>query len=122
MVEEFNPENAKSYSQAQCAVVIERVFSGLYRYLQFKSTAGEEFQRHINIDNGYKYLTTESIMESDNADSHVYYSEDDEIPYLRYLTKIHSYLDGGNYLLTSSEKEVLGQFIEILSEKEADWL
>ena len=32
-IEEFDPENVKSYSQAQCAIVIERVFSGLYKYL-----------------------------------------------------------------------------------------
>ena len=32
-IEEFNPDNAEHYSQAQCAIVIERVFSELYKYL-----------------------------------------------------------------------------------------
>ena len=32
-IEAFNPANAEHYSQAQCAIVIERVFSELYKYL-----------------------------------------------------------------------------------------
>ena len=32
-IEEFNQDNADHYSQAQCAIVIERVFSELYKYL-----------------------------------------------------------------------------------------
>lgn len=32
-IEEFNPTRAHVYSQAQCAIVIERVFSELYKYL-----------------------------------------------------------------------------------------
>ena len=32
-IEEFNPDNAEHYSQSQCAIVIERVFSELYKYL-----------------------------------------------------------------------------------------
>lgn len=32
-VEEFNPDNADHYSQSQCAIAIERVFSRLYKYL-----------------------------------------------------------------------------------------
>ena len=91
-VEQFEPENRKNYSQAQCAIVIERIFSGLYKYLSFKSTTGESIQRHVNIDSGYKYLESESIIGSDNPNSHVYYNEDDEVPYLRYLTKLKTYL------------------------------
>ena len=32
-VEEFTETNAKYYSQGQCAIVIERIFSRLYKYL-----------------------------------------------------------------------------------------
>ena len=32
-VEEFDENNADNYSQAQCAIAIERVFSRLYKYL-----------------------------------------------------------------------------------------
>jgi hypothetical protein len=32
-IEEFNAQHAEDYSQAQCAIVIERVFSRLYKYL-----------------------------------------------------------------------------------------
>ena len=60
-VEEFDPAKAGQYSQSQCAIALERVFSRIYKYLQFKSTTGETFQRHINIDSGYKYLTTKSL-------------------------------------------------------------
>lgn len=91
----FRPSESRNYSQAQCAIVIERIFSRLYKYLQFKSTTGEIFQRHINIDTGYKYLTSDSILNSENDASHVYYSEkdvNDGIPdYLRYLSRLEDY-------------------------------
>ena len=32
-VEEFDPDRAENYSQSQCAIVIERIFSRLYKYL-----------------------------------------------------------------------------------------
>lgn len=32
-IEGFNIDNADQYSQSQCAIVIERVFSELYKYL-----------------------------------------------------------------------------------------
>ena len=44
--------------------MIERVFSRLYKYLKFKSTTFETFQRHFNVDMGYKYLDPESILNS----------------------------------------------------------
>lgn len=95
IVEMFRPSESRNYSQAQCAIVIERIFSRLYKYLQFKSTTGEIFQRHINIDTGYKYLTSESILNSENDASHVYYNEkdvNDGIPdYLRYLSRLEDY-------------------------------
>lgn len=67
-VEEFNPDNIAHYSESQCAIVIERIFSRLYKYLQFKSTTSEEFEKHINIDSGYKYLTTESLLKNDHVE------------------------------------------------------
>ena len=76
-VEEFNPKNIEHYSESQCAIVIERIFSRLYKYLQFKSTTSETFQRHINIDSGYKYLTTNSLKKSDH-DLKYYYDPEDE--------------------------------------------
>ena len=82
--------------------MIERVFSRLYKYLQFKSTTSEHFARRINIDNGYKYLTTETLRKSENKASNVYYDENDEIAglahapkYLRYLNKLKEYVDDG---------------------------
>ena len=71
-VEEFSKTNAMCYSQAQCAIAIERVFSRIYKYLQFKSTTSETFQRHINIDSGYKYLTTDSLKNSDHELKYYY--------------------------------------------------
>ena len=120
-IELFNPANANSYSQSQCAIVIERVFSRLYKYLQFKSTTGEVFHRHINIDSGYKYLTSESILNSDNgAGREIYYNDkgDDKVPYLRYLDKLKDYKAWNK--LTGPEKEVLGHFIAIISRKEME--
>lgn len=119
-IEEFQPVNRKNYSQAQCAIVIERIFSRLYRYLNFKSTTGEVIQKHVNIDSGYKYLTTDSLNGSENEESHVYYSPDDEVPHLRYLAKLNTYLDSG--MLTADERRVLGQFIEVLKTTPPDWL
>lgn len=122
-VEEFNPENSRHYSQGQCAIVIERVFSRLYRYLQFKSTPNEVFLRHINIDSGYKYLSSKSILNSDNPNSGVYYSEEDEIPYLRYFLKLDEYLDGGeSEILSDGEKNVLRQFKDVLATKVEPWI
>lgn len=128
-VEEFNPGNAIHYSQSQCAIVLERVFSRIYKYLQFKSTTGETFQRHINIDSGYKYLTTESLKNSDHKLDIYYDFEKDESDhiekhYLRYLKKLNYYLGGSapDIGLTVHEKAVLGQFCEILSKETLDWL
>lgn len=121
-VEVFEPENRKNYSQAQCAIVIERIFSGLYKYLSFKSTTGEAIQRHVNIDSGYKYLDSESIIGSDNPNSQVYFKDDDDVPYLRYLTKLKSYLRPAQSLLTPNQYDVLQEFIEVLSKRNEDWL
>lgn len=75
-IEEFNPNNSHSYSQGQCAIAIERVFSCIYKYLQFKSTTHETFARHVNIDSGYRYLTTQSILGTDNLSGrHAYYDD-----------------------------------------------
>lgn len=93
-VEEFSKTRARCYSQAQCAIVIERIFSRIYKYLQFKSTTSETFQRHINIDSGYKYLTTDSLKNSDHELNYYYDPTDEQSttehpepikPYLRYL-------------------------------------
>lgn len=97
-VEEFNEANAKYYSQSQCAIALERVFSRIYKYLQFKSTTSETFQRHINIDSGYKYLTTDSLKKSDHG-LDIYYDlkkdseENVEKHYLRYLKKLKECLE-----------------------------
>ena len=119
-IEEFKSQNAKHYSQGQCAIVIERIFSRIYKYLQFKSTSNETFQQHINIDSGYKYLTTETLYRNDNPNSWTYFTDDDPVPYLRYLTKLHSYL--GSTILSEEENVVLGQFLKVLSRKPAEWL
>lgn len=65
-IEEFDAESARDYSQQQCAIAIERVFSGLYKYLHFKSTTGEVIPKRVNIDSGYKYLSTSSLRTSMN--------------------------------------------------------
>ena len=127
-VEEFDAKNAKNYSQSQCAIALERVFSRIYKYLQFKSTTGETFQRHINIDSGYKYLTTESLKKSDHELGIYYDFDSDEAEgidkhYLRYLNKLNSYLSSSaNIGLTPDEKAILGQFCEILSKEALGWL
>lgn len=129
-VEEFDPAKAGQYSQSQCAIALERVFSRIYKYLQFKSTTGETFQRHINIDNGYKYLTTKSLLESDH-ELGIYFDDSDEKKYLRYLKKLNDCLAETNfstnppvnpYGFTKDEYEVLGQFCEILSKQALGWL
>jgi hypothetical protein len=129
VVEEFDASKAKNYSQSQCAIALERVFSRIYKYLQFKSTTGERFQRHINIDSGYKYLTTESLKNSDHKlDIYYDFGEDEsrhiEKHYLRYLKKLNYYLgkSAPDIGLTLHEKAILGQFCEILSKKTLDWL
>lgn len=76
-VEAFALANASKYSQSQCAIAIERIFSRIYKYLQFKSTTSETFQRHINIDSGYKYLTSDSLKKSDHELKY-YYDPTDE--------------------------------------------
>lgn len=123
VIEDFQEANLANYSQAQCAIVIERVFSELYKYLQFKSTTSEMFQRHININSGYKYLTTESLLGSDNDASDVYYSDSDAVGYLRYLAKLSEYANGTvNIGLTDNEKKLLGQFISIVEKEPVEWL
>ena len=131
MVEEFNETNAKYYSQSQCAIALERVFSRIYKYLQFKSTTSETFQRHINIDSGYKYLTTDSLKNSDH-DLDIYYDlkkdseENVEKHYLRYLKKLNEYVNStssdSGIGLTSAEKAILKEFCDILSKQTLDWL
>ena len=122
-VEPFQEEHRGGYSQGQCAIVIERIFSRLYKYLQFKSTTKETFQRHINIDSGYKYLTTDSLLDSDHSIG-VYYSDNDEKKpikdYLRYLTKLSTYENSP--LLSAPENEVLKRFLAILSNTAHKWL
>jgi hypothetical protein len=71
-IEELELDNLSCYPQSQCAIALERVFSRIYKYLQFKSTTSETFQRHINIDSGYKYLTSESLKAS-NHNLNIYY-------------------------------------------------
>ena len=117
-IEEFKISKADCYSQAQCAIVIERVFSRLYRYLKFKSTTFETFQRHFNVDMGYKYLDPDSILNSD-VNKGVYYHDSDVVKYIRYLDKLDSYSNSelGNIGLTSAEKTVLSHFKEILSKQ-----
>lgn len=132
VVEEFDASKAKNYSQSQCAIALERVFSRIYKYLQFKSTTGETFQRHINIDSGYKYLTTESLKNSDHKLDIYYDFEEDESRhiekhYLRYLKKLNYYLGNLDETppdigLTDHERAILQQFCEILSKKTLDWL
>ena len=124
--EEFQCQNADGYSQAQCAVAVERVFSRLYKYLQFKSTTGEVVQRHINIDSGYKYLSPDSIRKSQNPESTkpgngVYWDDGDEGPkYLRYLAKLDSCRDAP--FLNPHERAVLGKFVDILMRTAVPWL
>lgn len=129
-IEEFNKDNADNYSQAQCAIVIERIFSRIYKYLQFKSTTGEVFQTHINIDSGYKYLTTTTLRlnqnfetgDGNNPISNIYYDQNIEGPdYLMYLNKVRQYLNKANFF-TDDEKSVLGKFISILTHSAGDWL
>ena len=133
-VEEFNEANAKYYSQSQCAIALERVFSRIYKYLQFKSTTSETFQRHINIDSGYKYLTTDSLKNSDHELKYYYDEESDANTkkYLRYLKKLDFYLNGedvnGQHVnppdigLNDDEKDILREFCDILSKQSLDWL
>ena len=128
-IEEFAPANVSQYSQSQCAIAIERVFSGIYKYLQFKSTTSETFQRHINIDSGYKYLTTDSFKKSDHELKYYYYPEDESAgikPYLKYLKKLNEYVNssasGSGIGLTTDEKAVLGEFCNVLSKETLDWL
>lgn len=126
-VELFVPENAKFYSQAQCAIVIERIFSRLYKYLSFKSTTGEKFARHVNIDNGYKYLTTNSLLGNQNSkNAGVYYDDRDtaseEPTYLSYLNKVKTYVDSRRDVdFTSSELAILKNAINLLSSKQYSW-
>ena len=121
-VEEFKPVNAEHYSQAQCAIVIERVFSRLYRYLQFKSTTGERIKRHINVDMGYKYLDSESLAE--NGNSLYYYDGDEGKKYLRYLNRIGKYTDWDleSFGLAPDEIAVFKKFKSLLAEKTRSYI
>ena len=78
LVEEFNKSNVNHYSDSQAAIVIEKVFSELYNYLHFKSTTFDVIQSHINIDNGYKYLTNDSLRGNENPHSSLYYDDSSE--------------------------------------------
>lgn len=128
-VEEFVQANASKYSQSQCAIAIERIFSGIYKYLQFKSTTSETFQRHINIDSGYKYLTTDCLKASDHA-LKCYYDPTDEQnnikPYLKYLKKLNEYANPDasdpDIGLTADERAALGEFCDVLSKSALEWL
>lgn len=124
-IEVFNPSNAKYYSQAQCAIVIERVFSRLYKYLHFKSTTSEVFAKHINIDSGYKYLTSETLKtRNDNLEASTYFDENDSVPYLRYLAKVESYVRNRSNTagLTEDESAVIDHVLDILSMSAPDWI
>lgn len=134
-VEEFKLVNSSNYTQSQCAIVIERVFSRLYKYLQFKSTTGEVFQRHVNIDSGYKYLSSDSIRHSDpispsdSGNTKVYYDDDigsdndNTLGYLKYMSKLSEYVhDPAKAGLTDSEKNVLEHFVGILGKTAQDWI
>ena len=129
-VEEFKQSYAGQYSQSQCAIVIERVFSELYKYLQFKSTTGETFQRHINIDCGYKYFDTASLLKSENALNTTDYpraywnydgaGRDSAVEYKRYLDRIREFLipqNPENAYLTEHEITVARQFYHMLQWK-----
>ena len=126
-VEDFSPDNMEHYSQSQCAIALERIFSRIYKYLQFKSTTSETFQRRINIDSGYKYLTTDSLKNSDH-DLNYYHDGQSEKQYLRYLNKLNFYLNGKEHVtppdigLTDDEQAVLSQFCKVLSKQTLDWL
>ena len=130
LIEEFIPSRAQHYSQSQCAIVIERIFSRIYKYLQFKSTTDEVFQRHVNVDCGFKYLTTETIQNSNNKVSGCTPYYDDNSPgekYLMYLNKLVQYIKGStwsqsNSILTQAEDKVLGEFVEVLKNGSSDWL
>lgn len=97
------------------------MFSRLYKYIHFKSTTGETFQKHINIDSGYKYHTTESLLKSDNPTSDVYYDDRNVSsttpPYLSYLTKLLEYLDDSSSVLDIHEKAVIKNAIQVLGRK-----
>ena len=60
-------------------------------------------------------------MKSDNTNSHAYYDEGDEVPYIRYLLKLRQYLDSDG-ILSPDEGEILGKFIKILEMKNYAWL
>ena len=104
--------------------MIERIFSELYKYLQFKSTTNETFPSHINIDSGYKYLKTESIMRSENSKTVAYFDDRGGTPsYLAYLGGIRKYLSDTSSILTSDEKTVLEAVLdEILAKTDPDWV
>lgn len=89
--EVFQEENSASYSQAQCAVAIERVFLRIYQYLHFRSTTKWDVPARVSLDSGYKYLTTETLMRNDNG-GQVYFDPSDEVSYLRYLGKLGEFL------------------------------
>lgn len=112
--------------------MIERVFSSLYKYLQFKSTTGEEFSKHINIDCGYKYLDTESLSTSDNPKCVAYHNgriagnpakDKDEVPYLRYLKRLDDFYRSNSNVLNENERAILGHVIDnVLSRTTPEWM
>lgn len=91
-VEEFNPEHLEEYSDSQAALVIERLFSELYDYLHFKTTSDDVIQSHVNFDNGYKYLTDESLSQSENPITHLYCDRGSRTPYLPYVSRLLKYI------------------------------
>ena len=84
--------------------MIERIFFELYNYLHFKTTTNDVIQNHINIDNGYKYLTNSSLRASENPVSNLYYddsSEQEEHPYLSYVARLYDYISGSRDVQSS---------------------
>ena len=118
-VEEFKSANANDYSQGQCALAIERIFARIYEYLQFKATTTESMEKHINFDVGFKYLTTDSILDSDNGI--VSYYDPMAGGHSYYIDKVASYL-GSSDVLDDDEKEVLEKVVGMLRKLPQDHL
>lgn len=105
--------------------MIERIFSELYNYLHFKSTTNDVIQNHINIDNGYKYLTNDSLRGNENPVSNLYYDDSDgqnDHPYLSYVARLYDYISGSRdgksslhgVLDNQDEVKVLEHAIEVV--------
>ena len=121
-VEEFKPAEAKYYSQAQCAIALERVFNGIYEYLQFKTHTGCTYPRHVNVDNGYKYLDTESLLGSDHEVGVYYDPSDRGKDYLRYLHVLDKYANDSGFGFTDYERAILTEFCQVLKYTTFDWI